>query len=217
MQPKPTPSGPVRLPAAGTTIPGDLAVPPEAEGLVVLAFASGEGRHRRDERELASFLNRDRLATVLVDLLTPEEEAASIDGDRVPGDDVLATRLDSVLAWARGTDAVRALPVARLTEPAPPTAALAAAARRPGEVKALVLRGGAVDAADKLGRTGAPTLVLVGDRANEDAAKEAGARTRGELRVEWIPSRSPVADAPDATGVVARASSAWLARHLAAG
>ncbi len=215
MENKPTPSGPVQLPVAGTTISGDLVVPADASGLVVLAFASGGGRHRREQRELASSLNHDHLATFLVDLLSPEEESVTVIEAREPQTDVLATRMEAVLDWAHERQDVGALPLGILSEASTSPAALAAAARRPAEVKALVLRGGALEEPEShLEEVSSPTLVLVGDGAVEDAAKQTCAKMHAKVRVERLSSREPIAEEPETSGVVARASSAWLGMHL---
>lgn len=215
MENKPMPSGPVQLPVAGTTISGDLVVPADPSGLVVLAFASGGGRHRRDQRELASALNQEHMATLLVDILSAEEESVSVTEAREPPTDVLAGRIEAVLDWAHERDDIGALPFGILTEASTSPAALAAAARRPEEVKALVLRGGALDDPEShIEDVSSPTLVLVGDRAVEDAAKQASARMLGPVRVERLSSREPIAEEPEMSGVVARASSAWLGMHL---
>ncbi|MBC7172153.1 MAG: hypothetical protein H5U40_07005, partial [Polyangiaceae bacterium] len=200
----------------GTSIGGDLAIPPEPRGLVILAFASGGGRHRREQRELASSLNHDRLATLLVDLLSPAEEGVEATSSRSPETSVLAKRIEGILDWAHERSDIGDLPLGILSEASTGAAALTTAARRPDEVKALVLRGGDLyEVEAELGKISSPTLVLVGDQAVEAAAKEAGAKIRGELRVERLASRDPIGEEPGMPDSVARASSDWLGRHLA--
>src|SRR5262245_16219275 len=154
----------VRVEVAGVALEGNLAIPPQAAGLVLFAHGSGSSRHSPRNRFVAQALQQQNLATLLIDLLAAAEEAA----DAYPGEwrfniELLAERLVGAIDWLSGQPATKALATGLFGASTGAGAALVAAAVRPESVKAVVSRGGRPELAGKaLSRVRAPTLLIVG-------------------------------------------------------
>jgi pimeloyl-ACP methyl ester carboxylesterase len=138
----------VHIPAPGADLIGDLAIPDEPVGLVVFAHGSGSGRKSRRNQLAASALNEHRLATLLFDLLTPDDVAID-DVTRHLRFDIgfLATRLVAATDWTATHAAIAHLPLGLFGASTGSAAALVAAAARPESVSAVVSRGGRPDLA----------------------------------------------------------------------
>ena len=151
----------VRIPAgAGLELVGDLVVPESAHGLVVFAHGSGSSRHSPRNRQVARALNDHRLATLLLDLLTVDEER-----DRANVFDItlLADRLVAATRWAQREPQLAGLRIGYFGASTGAGAALWAAAELGEEIGAVVSRGGRPDlAAERLGEVRAPVLLIVG-------------------------------------------------------
>jgi pimeloyl-ACP methyl ester carboxylesterase len=212
---QPVPEYTVHLHADGHVLDGDLRSPGSPKGLVVFAHGSGSSRHSARNRFVAEALNRRGFATLLFDLLTPQE-----DRDRAARFDIalLARRLEAALDWARDESAQRDLPIALFGASTGAAAALVVAARRPGDVDAVVSRGGRPDLAGKeaLSRVRAPTLLLVGGADQEVLALNRAALALIGARAELIvvPGATHLFEEPGALAEVATTSAEWLARVL---
>ncbi|MFB6093831.1 MAG: dienelactone hydrolase family protein [Halanaeroarchaeum sp.] len=150
----------VSIPVNGVTLPGDLTVPEAPTGLVVFAHGSGSSKESPRNQFVAASLADRGLATLLFDLLTEVE-----DRDRANRFDIelLTDRLLAARSWIETREAIAALPVGYFGSSTGAAAALRAAARRPGNVSAVVARGGRVDlAGDALPDVRAPTRMIVG-------------------------------------------------------
>jgi dienelactone hydrolase len=179
---------PVQVPIDGQSLPGDLGLPSDPHGIVLFAHGSGSSRHSPRNQFVARTLERRDLATLLIDLLTPEEEVVD---DRtaeyrfdIP---MLAARLVTIVDWLRGRQETASLPIGLFGASTGGGAALIAAADRPREIAAVVSRGGRPDlAGEALGKVMAPALLIVGGldtpviQMNRDAMKQmrGGARRR---------------------------------------
>ena len=212
---QPVPEYTVHLHADGHVLDGDLRSPGSPKGLVVFAHGSGSSRHSARNRFVAEALNRRGFATLLFDLLTPQE-----DRDRAARFDIalLARRLEAALDWARDESVQRDLPIALFGASTGAAAALVVAARRPGDVDAVVSRGGRPDLAGKeaLSRVRAPTLLLVGGADQEVLALNRAALALIGARAELIvvPGATHLFEEPGALAEVATTSAEWLARVL---
>jgi putative phosphoribosyl transferase len=211
----PVPEYTVHLHADGQVLDGDLRSPGSPMGLVIFAHGSGSSRHSVRNRFVAEALNRRGFATLLFDLLTPQE-----DGNRAARFDIalLARRLEAALDWARDESAQRDLPIALFGASTGAAAALVVAARHPGDVDAVVSRGGRPDlaGAEALSRVRAPTLLVVGGADQEvlalNRAAQAVIGSRAELVV--VPGATHLFEEPGALAQVATTSADWLARVL---
>ncbi|MFB7940996.1 phosphoribosyltransferase family protein [Streptomyces sp. NPDC056049] len=200
----------VRIPGGGPELPGDLALPDGAAGLVLFAHGSGSGRRSPRNRAVAAALNRAGLGTLLFDLLT---EAEAADRARVFDTPLLAGRLARASAWAAGWPETEALPRGYFGASTGAAAALWAAAAPEDEVAAVVSRGGRPDLAEeRLAAVRAPTLLIVGgaDELVLDLNRRAEALLRCESRVEVVPGAGHLFEEPGALEEVAALATAWF-------
>jgi putative phosphoribosyl transferase len=202
----------VRIPVAH--IVGDLIVPNEAAGLVVFAHGSGSGRFSPRNRQVARLLHQRSFATLLLDLLRWEEER-----DRTNVFDVglLSERLVAATRWVRAQPELRGLPVGYFGASTGAAAALQAAAALPGEVDAVVSRGGRPDlAAAWLTRVYAPVLLIVGSRDELvlELNREAQSLLPPSCTLAVVPEATHLFEEPGALDEVSALAADWFERHL---
>jgi putative phosphoribosyl transferase len=204
--------------AAGVALAADVAVPEPAGGVVLFAHGSGSSRHSPRNRYVAGQLQAVGLATVLADLLTPEEEQLDARTGRLRFDiGLLATRLTGLTDWAVRYPPLAGLRAGLFGASTGAAAALVTAAQRPDPVAAVVSRGGRPDlAGEHLRSVRQPTLLIVGERdtvvigLNRQAMRE----LRGETSLEIVPGASHLFGEPGALEQVARLARDWFIRHL---
>jgi putative phosphoribosyl transferase len=210
---------PVEIPAGGVTLHGDLVLPPNAAGLVVFAHGSGSSRHSPRNRFVAGALQAGGLGTLLLDLLTEQEEVLDERTAELRFDiGLLAHRLTHAVDWAAADEATRALPVGIFGASTGAAAAIAAAVRRPGVVRAVVSRGGRPDmAGDDLPALHAPTFFIVGGADAQVLAlnRQALELMPGEKKLEVVPGATHLFEEPGALDRVALLARKWLTTHLA--
>jgi putative phosphoribosyl transferase len=208
----------LRIPAAGVTLDADMVVPQPARGLVLFAHGSGSSRHSSRNRHVAGELQAAGLATVLADLLTPEEEQADVRTGALRFDiDLLSGRVTALTDWLVEQERLADLGVGLFGASTGAAAALVAAAARPASVQAVVSRGGRPDlAGGRLRQVRQPTLLIVGgrDRTVLELNREAMEELGGETRLEIVPGASHLFEEPGALDEVARLARAWFVRHL---
>lgn len=209
---------PVRVAAGAVMLEGDLSLPQGARGVVLFAHGSGSSRLSPRNRYVAQSLNAGRLATLLVDVLTPTEEAADLRTARLRFDiPLLSERLIRATDWLVQYPATRGLPVGYFGASTGAAAALIAAVERPGVVGAVVSRGGRPDlAGPALARVRAPTLLVVGgnDHPVIELNQAALAQLRAEKRLVIVPGATHLFEEPGALDEVARLARAWFEHHL---
>jgi putative phosphoribosyl transferase len=210
---------PVQIHANGVTLAGDLVVPARASGLVVFAHGSGSSRKSPRNQQVAAALREGGLATLLFDLLTPEEEAEdAISGELRFDIGLLGARLVGATDWLRARPSTRDLAVGYFGASTGAAAALVAAATRRDVVRAIVSRGGRPDLAGPyLSRVEAPTLLIVGglDRDVLALNRAAMAQLRAPARLAVVPGATHLFEEPGALEEVASLASDWFARRLA--
>jgi putative phosphoribosyl transferase len=208
----------VHVPAGGVTLEGNLGLPRVAGGVVLFAHGSGSSRHSPRNRFVASALQRSGLATLLVDLLTADEERADRATAHLRFDiGLLASRLVAATDWLSRTADTRGLPVGYFGASTGGGAALVAAAERPDAIGAVVSRGGRPDlAGEALHRVRAPTLLIVGgnDTLVIGMNREAMAQMRAPVALEIVPSASHLFEEPGTLAQVAKLAADWFTRHL---
>jgi putative phosphoribosyl transferase len=219
----PRPEGaerPLFVEAGTAALPGDLAIPERAGGLVIFAHGSGSSRRSPRNRSVAEALWRWGLATLLFDLLTDEEEAEDRRSAHLRFDvDLLARRLIGATDWALARPELRHLAVGYFGASTGAAAALIAAASRPRAVGAVVSRGGRPDLAGAaLAMVRAPTLLIVGSADTEVLALNQAALDdlAGPRRLAVVPSATHLFEEPGALAAVARLAGEWFAQHLIA-
>jgi putative phosphoribosyl transferase len=208
----------VEIQAAAARLAGDLAVPDDAQGLVLFAHGSGSSRFSARNRSVAEALRAAGLGTLLMDLLTPAEEAIDLRTTHLRFDiPLLADRLVAAVDWLSQEAVTVGTPIGCFGASTGAAAALIAAARRPDRVRAVVSRGGRPDlAADHLESVRAPTLLIVGSRDEPviELNRKALALLRCEKRLEVVLGATHLFEEPGALEQVARLARDWFLRYL---
>ena len=202
------------------TLEGILAIPEDAEGIVLFAHGSGSGRFSPRNQFVARGLHEGGLATLLIDLLTAEEEKIDSRTKHLRFDtDLLATRMVGATDWLLREPDTRSLRIGYFGSSTGAAAALVAAAQRPDAVGAVVSRGGRPDLAIPiLDVVKAPTLLIVGGDDVPVIAlnREAMEGMRVEKKLEIIPGATHLFEEPGTLEEVVRLAQAWFRQHLGA-
>jgi len=209
----------VHLSLGAVTLTGDLGISEKSRGVVLFAHGSGSSRHSPRNRFVADQLRAAGLATLLLDLLTEEEETEDQDSGHLRFDiSLLAERLIGATDWLAQDERTARLPVGYFGASTGGGAALMAAPRRPNRVAAVVSRGGRPDLArEALPAVRAPTLLLVGGedepviRLNQEAFNRLGAPIK---QLVLIPGASHLFEETGKLEEVARLATEWFTRHL---
>lgn len=208
----------VLVPAEGVELEGSLVVPPAATGVVLFAHGSGSSRHSTRNQFVARRLQSDGLATLLIDLLTADEERVDEVTRHVRFDiALLAERLNAAIGWLADRAETSGLRVGLFGASTGGGAALVAAARGPDRVGAVVSRGGRPDLArDALPIVRAPTLLIVGSNDVQVIAlnERAKQQMRAEVRLEVVAGASHLFEEPGTLERVAELAADWFRRHL---
>jgi putative phosphoribosyl transferase len=206
------------IPSSGVWLGADVAVPAKATGLVIFAHGSGSGRHSPRNRYVAEVLNEQGLATVLVGLLTVDEERLDRHNHQLRFDiPLLAGRLAGITEWSREQPELRNLERGYFGASTCAAAALIAAASQQNTIRTLVLRGGRPDlAGDFLARVMAPVLLLVGGHDPEvlKLNKLALESLNDDSCLDVIPRASHLFEEPGALEAVAQLAGDWFTKHL---
>jgi dienelactone hydrolase len=208
----------VRVWAGAAMLDGNLRLPKGAQGVVLFAHGSGSSRHSPRNRYVAALLNEARLGTLLLDLLTPDEEAIDVRTAQLRFDiGLLAERLIGATDWLTEQPETRPLRIGYFGASTGAAAALVAAAERPGVVGAVVSRGGRPDlAGPALAHVRAPTLLIVGgqDVPVIELNRQALAALRSEKQLVIIPGATHLFEEPGALEQVAQLAREWFERYL---
>ena len=208
----------VLITSGSALLEGDLHLPERATGLVIFAHGSGSSRFSRRNRQVAAALESAGFGTLLMDLLTPEEERVdNVTREHRFDIELLGRRVVDTADWARAQPPMRALPVAFFGASTGAAAALMAAADRPLVARAVISRGGRPDlAGSALPKVKAPTLLIVGGddqpviRMNRDAMRQ----MRAPVELEIVPGATHLFEEPGALEQVSALAVAWCRRHL---
>jgi putative phosphoribosyl transferase len=208
----------VEIAATGAVLNGDLRMPLRARGLVIFAHGSGSSRFSARNQQVAEFLGGQGFATLLLDLLTPEEEAVDARTRQFRFDiERLGPRVSAAADWARRAAELRELPIGCFGASTGAAAALIAAAERPGTIGAVVSRGGRPDlAVDALRRVEAPTLLIVGgdDEPVIELNRKAMRQMRAHVELEIVPGATHLFEEPGTLEQVERLAAGWFGRYL---
>jgi pimeloyl-ACP methyl ester carboxylesterase len=206
-----------RIPVEGA-LEADLAMPEPAHGVVLFAHGSGSGRHSPRNRYVAGELFNAGLATVLADLLTPEEEQIDARTGSLRFDvGLLGARLVAMIDWLVEHEPTAGLSVGLFGASTGAAAALMAAAARPAAVATVVSRGGRPDLAGEFLRlVRQPTLLIVGERDDVviDLNRRAMTKLSSPTRLAIVPGASHLFSEPGALEQVARLARDWFVEHL---
>lgn len=204
-------------PAAGAVqLAGYLTMPANAPGVVLFAHGSGSSRHSPRNRYVATVLNEAGLGTLLLDLLTPEEET---DRANVFDVDLLARRLTEVTSWLRAQPPAGRAAIGFFGASTGAAAALWAAAEPGADVAAVVSRGGRPDlAGPRLSAVTAPTLFIIGglDTMVLGLNRDAQAQLRCENKLAVVPGATHLFEEPGTLTMAAALARDWFVSHLTA-
>lgn len=204
--------------AGSARLDGILTVPHGAAAIVLFAHGSGSSRQSPRNRFVAEELNRVGLATLLFDLLTPEEEIRDLQTRKLRFDiSLLTERLVGAIDWVGSNDAVPDMKIGLFGSSTGAAAALMAAALRPSIVKTVVSRGGRPDLAGAmLSEVGVPTLLIVGGLDKTVIVLNEGARRTmpAESKLRIVPGAGHLFEEPGALEEVARLAGCWFQEKL---
>jgi|SRR5258706_5044230 putative phosphoribosyl transferase len=211
----------VQVPAGSVTLEGNLSLPEEARAIVLFAHGSGSSRHSPRNRYVARVLNEAKLATLLIDLLTLDEEVVDARTAQLRFDiELLAERLVGATDWLAQDPDTKQLRIGYFGASTGAAAALVAAAVRSDLVGAVVSRGGRPDLAGAaLMHVRAPTLLIVGGNDTQviQLNREALAQMRCEKQLVIVPGATHLFEERGALDEAARLARDWFQRHLIPG
>ena len=208
----------MKIPAGDVVLDADIVIPKGAQGVVLFVHGSGSSRYSPRNRYVAGELQTAGLATVLADLLTPEEERVDAKTAELRFDiRLLATRVAALTDWLADAEATAGLGLGYFGASTGAAAALIGAAASPDRVDAVVSRGGRPDLAGaSLPMVRQPTLLVVGgrDAVVLDLNRRALQELAGEARLEIVPGASHLFEEPGTLEQVARLARDWFVQHL---
>lgn len=208
-------SGEVRIPVSETEwLEGHLEVPFGARGLVVFSHGSGSSRLSPRNRQVAARLNSAGFATLLLDLLTPAESDVR---ERRFDIDLMSRRLGAAIPWIQAQSHLGSLPIGLFGASTGAAAAIVAATRGEGIIRAIVSRGGRPDlAAGHLDKLRTPTLFIVGSEDEDvlELNREAIAKIGGPYSLSVVHGASHLFEEAGALDAVIDEAVAYFAEHL---
>ena len=208
------------IPVGGCELPADISLPDSLRGLVLFAHGSGSSRHSPRNRHVAHVLNEGAIGTILVDLLTEEEEVVDIRTSELRFDiRLLGRRLSAITDWLSDAPELMNLGLGYFGASTGAAAALVAAGQRPNIVRAVVSRGGRPDLAGvALRSVRAPTLFIVGGHdalvldLNYSAMAQLPPVTEHKLHI--VPGASHLFEEPHTLDEVATLATEWFRQYL---
>ena len=208
----------VEIPSGRVRLEGILHLPKQASGVVAFSHGSGSGRHSPRNRFVAHELQAAGLGTLLLDLLTPEED---LDYEMRFDIELLSERLADAVRFLRMQASTRALPIGLFGASTGAASALRVAAAMPGDVAAVVSRGGRPDLTgdEALAAVAAPTLLIVGGRDLEviELNQSAYDRLRCTKELKIVPGATHLFEEPGTLEQVARLAVEWFVQHASSG
>ena len=209
----------VKIPVGKATINGNLIIPPTAKGIVLFAHGSGSGRFSSRNIKVAREINAAGIATLLIDLLTEEEEAIDIySGELRFNIELLAERLVFATEWLKKNPETKNLAVGYFGASTGAAAALIAAAKLPDWTKVVVSRGGRPDlAGEYLPKVKAPALLIVGGNDFQvlELNKQAMAQMTAGKKMAVVPGATHLFEEPGKLEKVAKLAISWFSKFLA--
>jgi putative phosphoribosyl transferase len=208
----------VQIPSGNVSLTGNLTVPEKLRGAILFAHGSGSSRHSPRNQYVAGVLQNAGLATLLLDLLTQDEESFDRETAVLRFDiDLLSRRLLDATSWLRQQSRMGGVKLGYFGASTGAAAALVAASQAAEDIGAIVSRGGRPDlAGPALANVRPPTLLIVGgnDPTVVELNREALAGLSCEKRLEIIPGANHLFEEPGSLEEVARLARQWFEIHL---
>ena len=202
------------IPVNGVQLEGTLVIPHRAKGVVLFAHGSGSSRHSPRNNFVADALHEVGCGTLLMDLLTRQEDLAYENRFDI---DLLVWRLERATEWLMEQPETQALDIGYFGASTGAAAALSAAATFGLAIGAVVSRGGRPDLAmAALKRVQSPTLLIVGglDDAVIELNRQAYEELKTEKHLEIVPGATHLFEEPGTLHEVARLAGQWFGRYL---
>lgn len=204
----------VEIRISDVVLEGDLFIPTDARGIVLFAHGSGSSRHSPRNRYVAGVLQKEGMATLLIDLLTKKEDSVYETRFNI---DLLVSRLIEITEWLKSQEETKALPVGYFGASTGAAAALKAAARSEVEIVAVVSRGGRPDLAESaLEKVEAPTLLIVGgdDSVVIELNQVAYRKLNSPKELVIVPGATHLFEEPGTLEEVARLATGWFQKYV---
>lgn len=204
----------ITIPANGVHLDGELIIPEDPQGLVIFSHGSGSSRFSSRNRFVAGKLQEKKMATLLFDLLTEEEDRVRENRFDI---ELLTQRLEKVTSWVSQQNETHLLPLGYFGASTGAASALKAAARKGDKIKAVVSRGGRPDMAiDEMADVTAPSLFIVGgeDHYVIQLNEQAYSYLKTEKQLEIIPGAGHLFEEPGTLEEVAELARNWYSQHL---
>jgi pimeloyl-ACP methyl ester carboxylesterase len=210
----------VRIPLGDTALHGNLQIPPAAQGLVIFVHGSGSSRFSPRNMHVAAELNQHGLATLLLDLLTGDEQKIDTETMEFRFDiPLLAARSTTAAKWALAQPETSNLPIGLFGASTGSAAALVTASVLQDDIAAVVSRGGRPDLAEEaLEEVASPTLLIVGgeDKTVLVLNRQALPRIPALCQLYVVPGATHLFEETGALEEVTRESAAWFEKYLQA-
>ncbi|ODS24526.1 hydrolase [Candidatus Endobugula sertula] len=208
----------ITIPINNIRLEGHLHIPEKAKGLVIFAHGSGSSRHSSRNRYVAEVLNKRQLGTVLIDLLSAQEEEVDLQTHHLRFDiPLLASRLVGIVNWVTDQDTTKHFNIGYFGSSTGAGAALIAAAKKAEPITAIVSRGGRPDLAGKfLTQVKAPTLLLVGEYDPQviELNQQALAHLNLQSQLNVIPRATHLFEEPGTLERVAHLAVEWFEQFI---
>jgi dienelactone hydrolase len=204
----------VAIPVNGVEIEAELRIPPKAQGVVIFVHGSGSSRHSPRNKFVAERLRAAGCGTLLMDLLTPQEDNVRENRFNI---DLLTWRLERATQWLMEQPEAETLDIGYFGASTGAAAALNAAATLGPSISAVVSRGGRPDLAmEALARVQSPTLLIVGglDTVVIDLNRDAYKQLKTERRLTTVPGATHLFEEPGTLQVVADLAGDWFKRYF---
>lgn len=199
---------------AGLHLPAILCVPPGADAMVIFSHGSGSSRYSVRNNVVAGMLNKERIATLLTDLLTEDEDTIYENRFDI---DLLSNRLAEVTEYIHQSTAFSKFRLGYFGASTGSASALQAAARLHPLIRAIVSRGGRPDLAwDALPSVQAPTLLIVGTLDEDVLAlnEQAFALLECHKKLELVAGASHLFEEPGKLELVSELAKNWFTEFL---
>lgn len=201
-----------------TIIKGDLSIPERVKGIIIFAHGAGSCRFSSRNRYVAEILQKAGFATLLMDLLSEDEDQLDIFTRKMRFDiSLLAGRVDATTTWVLESEKVSHLPIGYFGASTGAAAALVAAVQRPETIGAIVSRGGRPDLVENiLSAVKPPTLLIVGseDTTVLEKNQQAIRKLKTEKEIIVIPGATHLFEEPSKLDEVAKYAKNWFNRYL---
>ena len=204
----------VRIVVGNVILKGHLVIPHDADSMIIFSYGSGRRSFCQSHNFVAAELNKKKMATLLIDLLTPAEGFSYENRFNI---DVLKERLVKVTAWVRSLPGLERFSIGYFGTGTGAASALRAAAELKDEIAAVVLRSGRPDLAEPdLYKVESPVLLLVGSLDSDliQLNHLAFERLHSEKKLEFVEDATHLFEEPGKLEEAMKQTTEWFEKYL---